>query len=275
VYEVKCYNCNGNEAIFYATENGYNLVKCSGCGLLYVNPRPSDDEIVEGAQQGLHKGDVTLNHTGRFDPTRLWVYKRVLRDLYPNGCPYKSWLDIGCGHGELLASVNEVYNGTISIKGSEPNIHKQESARKRGLDVSYFDIFTHESKYDVISLLNVYSHLPNPRIFLSRCKEMLLSGGEIIIQTGDSANFLPEEHFRPLFLPDHLSFASERILRDILNQTGFEVVVLKHYPIVYPNIIYFAKEVLKIIWPGQKSRIKYMLNPKYKADMYIRARMIS
>jgi 2-polyprenyl-3-methyl-5-hydroxy-6-metoxy-1,4-benzoquinol methylase len=275
VYEVKCYNCNSNEATFYATENGYNLVKCSGCGLLYVNPRPSDDEIVEGAQQGLHKGDVTLDHTGKFDPVKLSMYRRVLKDIYPNGCTGKSWLDIGCGHGELLASVNDVYNRAISIKGTEPNVYKQEAARKRGLDVTYFDIFTHDSKYDVISLLNVFSHLPDPLVFLRRCKDMLASGGELIIQTGDSAHFSPEEHFRPLFLPDHLSFASEKIVRDILVRSGFEVVTVKHYPIIYPHIVSVGKEILKLVWPGKKSRIRYMMSPKYRADMFVKARMSS
>lgn len=269
---VNCYNCGSDEHTLYAVENGYNLVKCTSCGLLYVNPRPSEEEIVEGAQQGLHKGDITFNVTGRFDPVKVLKYKQVLRDLYPNGCGAKSWLDVGCGHGELLVSVNEVYNGAVTITGTEPNVHKQKSAQARGLNVSYFDLFTHTSKYDVVSLLNVFSHLPDPRVFIDRCKEMLNPGGELVIQTGDSADYPPEEHFRPLFLPDHLSFGSEKILRNILNKSGFEIVEIRHYPIVHPSLFSFAREVLKIVWPGQKSRIKYMLNSKYRADMFIRAR---
>lgn len=272
---VNCYNCESDQSALYATENGYKLVKCSSCGLLYVNPRPPAEEIMEGAQQGLHKGDVTFNVTGRYDPLKVWRYKQVLKDLYPYGCSAKSWLDVGCGHGELLVSVNEVYNGAISIKGTEPNVHKQKSAQSRKLNVSYFDIFAPNSNYDVISLLNVFSHLPNPRVFIQRCKEILTPGGELIIQTGDSSDYEPEEHYRPFFLPDHLSFASEKILRNILTQCGFEIVEIKHYPLVYPSIISFAKEVLKIVWPGQKSRIQYMFNPKYRADMFIRARTVS
>lgn len=271
--DVACYNCKSQEAAFYASENGYNLVKCAGCGLLYVNPRPDPEEIIEGAQQGLHRGDVTFNVTGRFDPLKCWYYKRVLADLFPDGCKARSWLDIGCGHGELLATVNEMYQGSVAIRGTEPNVHKQKAAQGRGLNVSYFDIFTHEEKYDIISLLNVYSHLPDPGVFIARCKEMLTPGGELIIQTGDSAHFAPEDHYRPLFLPDHLSFASEQIVRDILTRNGFEVIVLNHYPVVFPHPASFVKELLKIVWPGQKSRIKYMFNNKYKTDMFIRAKV--
>src|SRR5690606_40747226 len=129
---VSCYNCGTREAVKYASENGYDLVKCTQCGLLYVNPRPDAEEIAEGAEQGLHKGDIAFNVTGRFDPLKCWLYKRVLTDLFPKGCPAKSWLDIGCGHGELLVTVKVIYHGDVAIKGTEPNIHKQKAAQQKG-----------------------------------------------------------------------------------------------------------------------------------------------
>lgn len=269
---VACYNCGTHEAVKYASENGFDLVKCQQCGLLYVNPRPEANEIIEGAEQGLHHGDVDFDLTGRFDPIKCWFYKKVLAELYPNGTPAGSWLDIGCGHGELLATVNSLYHDAVAIRGTEPNVHKQKAAQDRGLNVSYFNLFTHEGKYNIISLLNVYSHLPDPGVFISRCRNMLVPGGELIIQTGDSAHFSPEDHYRPFFLPDHLSFASEQILRDILTRNGFEVISVLHYPVVYRHVVSFAKELLKVVWPRQKSRLKYMFNNKYRTDMFIRAR---
>jgi len=52
-------------------------------------------------------------------------------------------------------------------------------------------------------------------------------------------------------------------------------VAVKHYPIVYPNVLSIGKEVVKLVWPGQKSRLKYLLSPKYKVDMFIRARKVA
>jgi len=49
----------------------------------------------------------------------------------------------------------------IEAFGIEPNVRKQQSAKKRGLNVRFIDLRTHESQYDVISLLYVYSHLPD------------------------------------------------------------------------------------------------------------------
>src|SRR5690606_11536202 len=138
--------------------------------------------------------------------------------------------------------------------------------------VSYFNLFTHEGKYNIISLLNVYSHLPDPGVFISRCRNMLVPGGELIIQTGDSAHFSPEDHYRPFFLPDHLSFASAQILRDILTRNGFVVISVLCFRRVYLHIVSIAKELLKVVWARQKSRLKYMFNNKYRTDMFVRAR---
>lgn len=273
--DVSCYNCDSATSYPYATENGYNLVRCADCSLLYVNPRPSDDQITAGAQQGLHEGDVTFDITGRFDVTKVWSYKSILKDLYPESFWSRggiSWLDVGCGHGELIKAVTELSNNGISIKGTEPNVHKQRSAQSRRLDVSYFDLFTHSEKYDVLSLLNVYSHLPDPPGFLGRCREMLHEDGELLIQTGDSCHLSAEDHYRPFSLPDHLSFASEAILREILGRVGFEIVSVMKYPLVYHNAGSLAKELLKLVLPGKPSGLKYMFDPKYRTNMYIRAK---
>ena len=161
-----------------------------------------------------------------------------------------------------------------------PNIHKQESARKKGLNVSYFDLESHEEKYDFISLLNVYSHLPDPPAFLAVLKRHLNPEGEILIETGDTANFSANDHYRPFYLPDHISFASEDIVVGMLKRLGFDVLSVNNYPYPHmPNLdlISIAKEVVKVFLPSYKSRIQYY--PKRKlysqTDMYIRARLKS
>src|SRR5690606_2088101 len=87
---------------------------------IVCQPRPEANEIIEGAEQGLHHGDVDFDLTGRFDPIKCWFYKKVLAELYPNGTPAGSWLDIGCGHGELLATVNSLYHDAVAIRGRNP-----------------------------------------------------------------------------------------------------------------------------------------------------------
>lgn len=273
---VSCYNCTSQSSTVYATENGYTLVKCTQCGLLYLNPRPSDDEITSAHKVGKHRGAETLDVTGYFDHGKVAFYKKVLADFSYNefqNAP-KTWLDIGCGHGEFLLALQQYSQGKISAKGLEPNVNKQKTALARGLDVSDFDMQSHTNQYDVLSILNVYSHLPDPVQSLTEWRRNLKPGGELWIETGNTAHLTSAQHYRPFYLPDHLSFASEEIVVSILNRTGFEVIDIKKYPFVRRNLVVVFKEMVKLLIPGKKSRLKYLLNFKLytQTNMLIRAR---
>ena len=270
-----CYNCSSKHYTFYAEENGFFLVKCDVCGLLFVENPPNDDEISEAHKQGKHVGIIEFDVTGKFAPDKISKYLKVLKGLFnkENLDSKKTWLDIGCGYGEFIIAVQKYFPGEIDVKGSEPNVHKQESAQKRGLNVGYFDIGSHEEKYDVVSLLNVYSHLPDPKIFLESVKRLLKPNGELILETGDTADLSANDHYRPFYLPDHLSFASERIIIGILDRVGFDILNINKYPSVFMNS--FLKELIKIFLPRYKSKIRYYFKKELysSTDMFIRAKI--
>ena len=273
---AQCYYCGSGKNTFYAEENGFILVKCSGCGLLYVEKRPEDDQITQAHKQGKHTGLKQLDVTGVYSPGRVKVYRKVLDDLFGGDMNHlQSWLDVGCGHGEFMLAVQRYAPGAINVSGTEPNVHKQASARKRGLHVEYFDLETHAGQYDMISMLNVYSHLPDPPRFLEGLKKLLRPGGEIIVQTGDTAGFSARDHYRPFCLPDHLSFASQAIVVGILERLGFEVLSIRKYPYVRLELVSLIKEAVKALLPQFSSRLRYYMKWKqYSAtDMYIRARL--
>ena len=275
---TSCYNCGTRERTFYAEENGFSLVKCVTCGLLYLQERPDDNEISQAHIQGSHAGHKDVEVTGVFSVEKIPKYLGVLKNLFKGELDGKTvWLDVGCGHGEFITAVQQYSQGKVHIIGTEPNVHKQKSAQERGLNVSYIDLKSHGNRYDVISLLNVYSHLPNPPAFLKSIKTLLNPGGEIILQTGNTADISAEDQFRPFYLPDHLSFASERIVTDILKRLGFEVLIVRKY--AYPpfNLKVVAKELIKAVLPQYQSKIRY--HTKWKdysqTDMFVRARIIS
>lgn len=272
-----CYNCGGTGHSFYAKENGFNLVKCNTCGLLFVEHMPNDDQISQSHKQGKHAGSRELDSTGRYEASKVNEYLKILRDLFKKEELNKksTWLDVGCGYGEFMIAVQSYSSGRIIVKGTEPNIHKRESAQKRGVRVDYFDLDTHEEKYDVLSLLNVYSHLPNPPQFFETLKKLLNPGGILIVQTGDTANLSAKEHFRPFYLPDHLSFASEKIVVEILERLNFEVVCIKKYPFVKFDLKTIVKEFVKIFIPRYQSKILYSLRIKKVplTDMFIVAKL--
>jgi SAM-dependent methyltransferase len=254
----------------YAEENGYRLVKCNECGLLYVNPRPGKEQMSQATMTGLHKGEKTINVTEVFKPEKVKHYMTILSDLYneEERNTGKSWMDIGCGNGEFLLTLSKFFPQT-QAKGIEPNVHKQEVAKGRGLNVGFYDLETTGEKYDCISILNVYSHLPDPVEAFSNWHKLLNPGGELLIETGDSAHLSYQEHHKPFYLPDHLSFANEQIVTSILQRTGFDVVGIRKYR-YHMGLLATIKDTMLFVL-GKKKYLFSTFN-KRPTDMWIRAR---
>lgn len=224
---VGCYHCGARAHRPYAEENGFSLVKCDDCGLLYVTPRPSDDEITAEMRSGLHRGDEVLDRVGHFIDDKVAGYQAVLTDLFAGWPPPTGrWLDVGCGHGELLVALQSRFD--VTAIGLEPCLPKAEAARARGLDVAPSRDIAPGS-LDALSSLNVFSHLPDPVESLRTWTRWLAPGGLLVLQTGDSARLPARHHHRPFDLPDHLSFASQRIVREILERVGMQVLRRRHY----------------------------------------------
>jgi SAM-dependent methyltransferase len=273
-----CYNCGSLRNTFYAEENGFSLVQCAECGLLFVANPPEPVEIADAAREGMYPGQKRLDVTGRFNGAAIPRYIAMLQDVFGGDLVTKrTWLDVGCGHGEFVKAIHDASLGAIDVRGMDPNTRKVESARKRGLNVSHFEISSHDDKYDVVSMLDVYSHLPDPPAFIESLKKLLNPAGEMLLQTGDAANFSAQDQFRPFGLPDHLSFASEEIVVRILRRLDFDIVSIRKYSYLYRDPKSIVKELVKLFLPNYTSRLRFYFNwEKYsRTNMFIRARLSS
>lgn len=225
---ITCPICEASGFRPWAEENGWSAVRCLKCECVYVNPRPSASEISEAARTGLHSTeDGRINTTGRFwsgkarnFKNRLALLSQEPRELGPS----PRWMDIGCGFGELLIAVRELLP-SARIEGLEPSEPKRRFAIRKGLSVSERPLASLPSHaYDVVSLMNVFSHLPDPKSFLREMTRILKPGGCLIILTGNGADVERCNYPGPLYLPDHLVFAGQNILSSLLARQGFTVV---------------------------------------------------
>ena len=171
--------------------------------------------------------------------------------------------------------LQEYSSGNIHTRGCEPNRHKVSSAQRRGLNVDFFELTEHSQRYDYISALNVFSHLPDPIETLTEWKALLKPGGSLLLETGHSCHLDSRDHYTPYYLPDHLSFANKDIVEGILSRVGFRVVMTKLYRhVLFPDLKLnrVTKELVKIILLRQSRLFDYF--PKHpKRDMYILAHL--
>lgn len=114
---------------------------------------------------------------------RLNVILRQLRRLKIDGRAAVKGFDIGCGHGAFQRQLHAASSWTID--GCDLN-EKAISINHGHTGSSFlYNIFDRredlKNKYDVIFLLDVIEHIPNPMEFLEASRFYLKSGGYAII----------------------------------------------------------------------------------------------
>lgn len=229
---IACPLCGASETTPWGAENGWHAGRCCACGLVYLNPRPSRHEISRANELGVHRvASGVMDVVHRRDRRKLERYGRVLRrlfaDLIARRAPIR-WLDVGAGFGEVVEVLQQCLPRGSVVEGIEPMRAKAIAAQARGLPVSARPLADLAQGYHVISLINVFSHLPDPRAFLGELGEHLLPAGELLIETGNGGDLPHAGAFPgPLCLPDHLQFAGEAHLERFLGESGF-VVIAKH-----------------------------------------------
>lgn len=254
-------------------ERGYTCVKCRECGFLYVNPRPEADQIAEGVETGVHSTLGGHNVVGRHNAPKVGQYRRifggVLADVWSRGQPI-SWLDVGAGHGEIVEAVASLAAPGSTIMGIEPMKPKVESARSRGSNVVNGYLADIDRTFDFLSLIHVFSHVPDFRSFLTELKGKLVPGGEFLLETGNIADLdRPNQNSTDLDLPDHLTFAGKAHIIGFLEEAGFEIVSVRSEP--RDNFLGLAKALAKKAL-GRPAHIIVPYTSPYRNLMY-RARL--
>lgn len=228
VCAITCPLCDNTHGSSWGEENGFRAVKCTDCGLVYVSPRPDDSEITVAMKAGQHRSEAgQLSFVYKRSKRKIGRYRRRIRDGLAHHLPSNpvSWLDIGAGFGELVEALQDLLPTGSTIIGVEPMTAKAQDAAARGLPIISDDLQTLDQKFDFISMVNVFSHLPAPGAFLRELRPLFNDNGKLVLVTGnggdlESASQYPDR----LDLPDHLIFGGVSHVRRFLETAGFELL---------------------------------------------------
>lgn len=269
---INCPNCRSSNHVPWATELGYVTVRCLQCALLYVNPRPTLDVVASAVTTGMHgHEDVSARRVG----SKVRRYRRLLgvlfSDLWTNGRPI-SWLDVGAGYGEVVEAVMALAPPGSVIEGLEPMRPKALRAQARGLPVTQAWLSADHARVDVVSLVDVFSHIPDFGAFLEDIRSVLRPGGELFLETGNLADVSIRDEFpNELGLPDHLVFAGEPQVQAFLKRAGFEIVRIQR--LRFDDLLQFAKNIVKKVL-GRPVLLRLPYRSRYR-QLLIRAKLSS
>jgi 2-polyprenyl-3-methyl-5-hydroxy-6-metoxy-1,4-benzoquinol methylase len=140
-------------------------------------------------------------------------------------------LDVGCAYGFFLEEAKPFYE----VAGIEIAEAAARSCRERGLRV--FTGIVDETTLarlgmvDVVVLLDVIEHLPDPRATLALCARYLNPDGIVVITTGDFSSAcarLAGRHWRLMTPPQHLWFFTPETLGRMLETVGLQIESCDH-----------------------------------------------
>jgi SAM-dependent methyltransferase len=183
---------------------------------------------------------------------RSRLYARHHLDILGKFSGTGSLLEIGAGAGYFL---DEARNRGYEPYAIEFNPTQSDFVRTKleiPCDQAALSTGSFGGKaFDVIYHSDVISHFYDPIEEIRKMNSALRPGGWMIFETGNAGDVDPKyfKHIEAFQYPDHLFFFSLKNLRDLLDQTGFDLVELHTYSVVPQlmtvRVLHWAKRLLK------------------------------
>jgi SAM-dependent methyltransferase len=218
------------ENVFGERMHLFGLVKCRGCGLEFINPRPSEESIAEfydipgcSAHDAYEKSSIT-NFRLKF------VY-----GLFPN----TTLLDYGCGNGYFVKMAKEAGWSAIGI---EPSLIGRKNANNLGIEVyKTLGDLSDNRRFNIVTMFHVLEHIPNLDSILSLVRSVMTEDGLLIVEVPNINSFrammigfsgvrqVNDERYRAF--PIHLYGFNRRTLARLLLKNGFSPVKITSFDI--------------------------------------------
>lgn len=227
--EIGCALCGDGPTGPYKRENGWQAVQCSRCGLVFVSPRPTIEEM-----KALYQGQETkidLDQHMRSRDRKTIEARRLLGMLRRHRASGRL-LEVGSAAGWFLAEARRAGYDAHGLEITEQLARfSREVLGAPAIEGTLRDANLPEGSYDVVFMRNVLSHLAHPREEHEILLRLLRPGGILFFETGNVAE-LPPERAGELELPDHLFHFSESTIVRLLTLTGFRWLETHRFTLV-------------------------------------------
>jgi SAM-dependent methyltransferase len=222
--EIPCPICEKSGSNPLHQEGAFQMVRCTSCQFIYLNPRPTNESLFSFYQHYLPEEESSIESWQRMMQP---VFKRAA-NLIQTHKGSGRLLDVGAGFGFFLAEMRgrgwEVTGVEISRKG-------MDYARDvLGLTVHLGpleEVGFPENYFDAVTGFYVIEHLSNPMTFLIECYRIIKPGGLLLLRYPHTTpiknllQFFGMEN-RLYDLPAHLSDFSPEMIQQCLERVGFE-----------------------------------------------------
>ncbi|MBW3653577.1 MAG: methyltransferase domain-containing protein, partial [Actinobacteria bacterium] len=204
-----------------------NLYECRRCGTVQQPSLPGGREL-HALYRAMEDGDYLAEEAGR-----RRTAARLL-DLIGQHVPGGRLLDVGCGHGVLLAEARARGYEVLGLELAAGAVrHAREELGLTVLDVALEEFRPEpDQAFEVIVLADVLEHLEDPVEAIDTCCEMLADGGLLCVVTPDPSSAAARLGGRRWwgYLPAHRCLLPRRTVLELLASRG--LVISTDVPLV-------------------------------------------
>lgn len=202
------------------------LVQCPRCDLVYANDPPTREEL----SNAYHVADYDSSEEASDAAT---AYLLAMAPTLAGLSRRESALEIGTGTGvllDLLASIG--FSELVGIEPSTAAIEAAPAHRRAWIREGVFEAqdFAPES-FDLICCFMTMEHVLDPKVVAEAALKLLRPGGAFVTVTHDYRSRVNRALGRrsPIIDIEHMQLFSERSIRYLFEDVGFQRVTIKGF----------------------------------------------
>ncbi len=215
---TRCRACCFPRCARYGEKNGFTLLQCVRCHSVQV-PAP-EEEAIDAIYESYYTADAAdappaTAATLKDLLTRFAVHRETGR-----------WLDVGYGQGALLRAASHVGWECFGAEISPPALQIGEREGWTVTSRLEDDPRFQDASFDVVSMIELIEHVPDPDTLLQTALRKLRPGGALYLTTPNARSLnarLLRERWSVYAPPEHLTVWSKRGLSAALARIGFTV----------------------------------------------------
>lgn len=216
--------------------------QCNRCGNIYLNPRPADEalSVIYPKSYYSYNYSDAVHPIARMGKDFLDSRKISKWFSYLPKKPDLAVLDVGCGDGRYLRLIHEQYGiakeQLFGVEMSEKQIARLNADGFHGLNGTLADVAgsLKHNQFDLIVLLQVLEHLPDPLKDMERLAQMLRPGGVLIVETPNTQSIdfklFKKRYWGGYHFPRHWNLFNQSVLEKMCDLVNLKVVAFNYLP---------------------------------------------
>jgi SAM-dependent methyltransferase len=225
-----------SDRLYGTTDRAFDVVECSGCRLIRLFPWPDPDELKRYYPENYWFSpdeDTASRLEERYRRLVLRDHVAFVSSALQEAGPPGPLLDVGCGGGLFPRILREAGCNAVGLDFSRQAA--QVAWHQNGVPVAAGLLSCapfRPGQFSVVTMFHVLEHLYDPGSYVEAARDLLRSGGKLIVQVPNAASWqflLFGENWNGMDVPRHLIDFRGTDVDALLENYGFEVVRHKYF----------------------------------------------